>query len=287
MSNYEQGPPGGGFTPPPGGGYGGPPSGGAFGPPSGGGGAFGPPSGGGMGTPGGPAGPTGPKMDALAIVALVCGLIAIVGATGNLVSGFFGMCCFLCTLGGAIIGALVAIPAIVAIVTGILSFRRTKAEPHLFKGGGLALAGLITGILALLMTIFTIVAPMAGLGCMMANAPDQPRTTQDPWNPFAIDAGTGSVIPTPPPPVDPSTIGTGTDTTGTDTTGNGTTGGACQRLGPCCRAYVAAMGNMPATTCDAYNTIPAGMTDSMCDQTMAGYRSGLTVMNRAVPAECN
>jgi len=64
-------------------------------------------------------------------------------------------------------------------------------------------------------------------------------------------------------------------------------GGSCSRVAACCRAYVAAMGgSIPASTCDAYNNI-AGMQDSMCDSTMAGYRSGLTAMQKAVPTECN
>ena len=64
-------------------------------------------------------------------------------------------------------------------------------------------------------------------------------------------------------------------------------GGACSRMGACCRAYVAAMGaSVPASTCDAYNDV-TGMPDSMCSQSMAGYRAGLQAMQKAVPTECN
>ena len=64
-------------------------------------------------------------------------------------------------------------------------------------------------------------------------------------------------------------------------------GGACSRMGPCCRAYVAAMGaSIPASTCDAYNDV-SNMPDSMCSQSMAGYRAGLQAMQKTVPTECN
>ncbi|MCB9592961.1 MAG: hypothetical protein H6719_09540, partial [Sandaracinaceae bacterium] len=74
------------------------------------------------------------------------------------------------------------------------------------------------------------------------------------------------------------------NTGGGDTAGGG---GSCSRIAACCRAYVSAMGaSVPASTCDAYNNV-AGMQDSMCDQTMAGYRTGLQAMGRDVPSECN
>ena len=64
-------------------------------------------------------------------------------------------------------------------------------------------------------------------------------------------------------------------------------GGSCGRMQACCRAYVAAMGaSVPASTCDAYNDV-SGMPDSMCSQSMAGYRAGLQAMQKAVPSECN
>lgn len=64
-------------------------------------------------------------------------------------------------------------------------------------------------------------------------------------------------------------------------------GGACSRMGACCRAYVAAMGaSVPLSTCDAYNDV-TGMPDSVCTQSMAGYRAGLQAMQKAVPTECN
>lgn len=69
--------------------------------------------------------------------------------------------------------------------------------------------------------------------------------------------------------------------------GGGGGGGSCSRIADCCRAYVSAMGaSVPASTCDAYNNV-AGMQDSVCDQSMAGYRSGLTAMQKEVPAACN
>jgi len=64
-------------------------------------------------------------------------------------------------------------------------------------------------------------------------------------------------------------------------------GGACSRIADCCRAYVAAMGaSVFVSICDAYSSVQ-GMQDSLCEQTMAGYRTGLTAMQKAVPAACN
>ena len=64
-------------------------------------------------------------------------------------------------------------------------------------------------------------------------------------------------------------------------------GGACSRVADCCRAYVGEMGGtVPASTCDAYNNV-TGMQDSLCEQTIAGYRGGLTAMSKTVPAACN
>jgi hypothetical protein len=69
--------------------------------------------------------------------------------------------------------------------------------------------------------------------------------------------------------------------------GGGGGGGSCSRIAECCRAYIDAMGgSVPASTCDAYNNV-ANLQDSVCDQTIAGYRSGLTAMQKTVPAACN
>ena len=62
-------------------------------------------------------------------------------------------------------------------------------------------------------------------------------------------------------------------------------GGACARIEACCRAYVEAMGTVPASTCDGYQNA-AAMPESACSQTMAGYRQGLTALGRDVPSAC-
>ncbi|MFK7989199.1 MAG: hypothetical protein AB8I08_24480 [Sandaracinaceae bacterium] len=64
-------------------------------------------------------------------------------------------------------------------------------------------------------------------------------------------------------------------------------GGACSRVAACCRAYVAAMGaTVPASTCDAYNDV-THIPEATCSSTIAGYRTGLAAMQKAVPTECN
>ena len=63
-------------------------------------------------------------------------------------------------------------------------------------------------------------------------------------------------------------------------------GGACSRVAGCCRAYIDAMGgSVPTSTCDAYNNV-VGMPDATCESAIAGYRSGLTALNKTVPSEC-
>src|SRR5690606_27429756 len=146
---------------------------------------FGPPYGGGGFGP--PPIPAPPRTDALGVVALIGGLLALAGAIANLVSGFCGALCPLCTIGGAIIGVIVAIPAIIGIVCGVLGYSRTTRQPELYTGKGLALAGAITGGIAILMTIVTVVGPWLGLGCLSATAPHR-TPTADPFDAIAIDA---------------------------------------------------------------------------------------------------
>ncbi len=129
-------PPGGGYTPPPpppppppGGGYNPPPPpGGGYqppGPPPPGGGFVPPPP---MGyTPGG-AGYAAPRTDGLAIGSLIVGIVSIV-------------CAFMCL--GIVDG-----PA--AAIMGFISRQRVAASGGTLGGGGLALAGLILGIIGFL-----------------------------------------------------------------------------------------------------------------------------------------
>jgi hypothetical protein len=149
-------PPGGGYDGPPGGappggygappGYGGPPAGprggGYGGPPQGGPPGYGAPPGdfGGQGTFGqayGPAGsgPGGPKTHPLAIASLVLGILSV------------PLCC--CSLFGmwAPIGA---------IVCGILGMNKIKAEPQLFTGNGLCIAGIATGGVGVLLDVLAL-----------------------------------------------------------------------------------------------------------------------------------
>jgi Domain of unknown function (DUF4190) len=144
------GPPGGGgYGPPPGGG---PPMGGGYGPPGGGppgfgpppGGGFGPPQGGGYGGPGGPmmpGGMGGQKFNPLAIVSMICGILSI-------------PTCFCSCFAPGINSPL----ALAAVVCGIIALNKMKAEPQMWKGGGMAIAGIVTGgigIILVLMAAFT------------------------------------------------------------------------------------------------------------------------------------
>jgi Domain of unknown function (DUF4190) len=156
------GPPGGappgGYGPPGGGGYGPPPGGGppmggggGYGPPGGGppgfgpppGGGFGPPPGGGYGGPGGPMMPGGggQKFSPLAIVSLVSGILSI-------------PTCFCSCFAPGINSPL----ALAALICGIIALNKMRAEPGMWKGGGMAIAGIVTGgigIILVLMAAFT------------------------------------------------------------------------------------------------------------------------------------
>lgn len=141
------GPPGGGYG---GGGYGGA-GGGGYG--GGGGGGYGPPPPGGFGPPppgpgmGGPQfpPPMGPMMpqpsSGLAIGALVCGIISIPGAC----------CCYSSVPFG-----------IAAIIMGIIAMQKAKNTPQTHGGRGMALGGLVCGIVG-----FSLTFVMFALGMSM------------------------------------------------------------------------------------------------------------------------
>ena len=128
---------GGGYGPPPGGGYGGPPPGGFGGPP---------PGGFGGGSPFGPPGPFAPQMppmgpgfgpqgssNGLAIGALVTGILALPTT-----------CC--CSIASLPLG-------VAACVMGGLALSKIKAQPQMYGGKGMALAGAICGAVSILVGI--------------------------------------------------------------------------------------------------------------------------------------
>ena len=128
---------GGGYGPPPGG-YGAPPPGGYGGPPGGGG--FGGPPPGGFG-PGGPQmpGPMGPgfgpqgSSNGLAMGAMICGILALPTTC----------CC-----------SILSFPiAVAAIIMGAIAMSKAKAEPHIYGGKGMAIAGVACGGVSILLAI--------------------------------------------------------------------------------------------------------------------------------------
>lgn len=174
QNSAGQGPPGyGGYGPPPGG-YGPPPGPGGYGPPPGPGG-YGPPGhGSGFGAPGGfhapPGAPQGgPKTDQLAVAGLICGILGLVGAILNGISGLFGACCVLCTVGATILGIVVLIPSVAAVVMGGMSVSRINKNPEALSGKGMAIAALILGGVATLAALAEIVLPWLGIACFAAS----------------------------------------------------------------------------------------------------------------------
>ena len=145
-----------GEPPPGGGGYGGPPGGGGYGgPPPGGGGYGGPPPGGYGGPPPGGFGQPpymgqvpgqsprgGMQSEPMAIVSLVVGIISM---PASFCCSFFG------------------IPlSITAIILGAVSIGKINQEPHRWEGKGLAMAGIATGAVGIVLLVIFFFLGMAG-----------------------------------------------------------------------------------------------------------------------------
>ena len=137
---YGPPPGGGGYgapPPPPGGGYGGPPGGGYGAPP----GFGGPPQGGYGAPPGGYGGPPqggGQKTSGLAIASMVMGILSI-------------PLCFCQLLSGPL--------AVLAVIMAGISLASMSKDP-LVGGKGMAIAGLVTGILSLSLTVLALVTTL-------------------------------------------------------------------------------------------------------------------------------
>lgn len=132
--SYEPPPYGSPPPPPPGGGYGAPPPpGGGYGaPPPAGGGYGAPPPGGPYGAPPGYGGAQPQSTSVLAIISLVCGIVGILGAC----------CCgFLGVFGTA------------AVICGFLAKKEIDESGGAKKGGGLAMAGMITGAVGIVLGV--------------------------------------------------------------------------------------------------------------------------------------
>ncbi|MBX3131154.1 MAG: hypothetical protein KF718_30830 [Polyangiaceae bacterium] len=129
---------------------------GGFGPPG-----YGPP-------PYPPPGPPLQRTDQLAVIALVSSLLGLIGAVLNGVSGLFGACCVLCTVGTTVLGVLVLVPSLAGAVMGGMSIARINREPERLGGKMLAVAALVVGVLSSFAAIAEIVLPWFGLACMTA-----------------------------------------------------------------------------------------------------------------------
>jgi uncharacterized membrane protein len=92
------------------------------------------------GAPVPPQGGTPPKTSGKAIAALVTGLV-----------GLLTVCC-----------GLLAISSIVALVLGILARKDIRNSNGQLKGDGMALTGIITGIIGILMVVVVIILYATG-----------------------------------------------------------------------------------------------------------------------------
>lgn len=128
-----------------------------------GGGAFTPPP---PGTYQGPEG-GGPRPDGLGIAGLILGILALIASLANLLTGLFGTCCVVCTVGSTFIAMGTAVPAIAGGVMGMVSMKRTRAYPRHYSGWGLALAAAIVSGTALVLCLVEIVLPWLGYGVLL------------------------------------------------------------------------------------------------------------------------
>lgn len=107
------------------------------------------------------------KIDPLAITSLILGIC-----------GAVFMCCYFIGL----------IPAIVGLILGIISVKRTKAANSIYKGHGMALAGLIISAVVSGICIICIILVIAGLAAAM------PFISEDMKDSFkeSFDSGSGN-----------------------------------------------------------------------------------------------
>lgn len=87
----------------------------------------------------------------------------------NAVSGLFGACCMLCTVGSTVIGIVVLIPSVAALVMGAVSASRIDKRPEELEGKGLAVAALVLGVVSTLGALAEIVLPWLGIACFAAS----------------------------------------------------------------------------------------------------------------------
>jgi hypothetical protein len=113
-----------------------------------------------------------PQNDGKAIASLVLGILSLVG-------------CF---------GALAGIPA---IILGFLSRRDIARSGGTIGGDGLALGGIITGILSTLLSVGMIIFYVAIIGAAVASTPSYTPPLYTPYTPYTTPTATVIAPPTP------------------------------------------------------------------------------------------
>lgn len=109
-------------------------------PPSDGGSSYPPPPAGGNGYP--PPGGGEPETNKLAMWSMIVGIVSLV----------LGICC-----------GFIALAGIGAIIMGVMARRQIAAAPGAQKGSGMALAGIITGSIALVLLVVGIILLVSGV----------------------------------------------------------------------------------------------------------------------------
>lgn len=82
----------------------------------------------------------GSQEQTLPVISLILGILALLVA---------------CFLGGIPLG-------VIAVVLGILALNNEKRDPVKYGGKGMAIAGIVTGIIGFLISVFILLAAMAG-----------------------------------------------------------------------------------------------------------------------------
>lgn len=115
-----------------------------------------------------------PRVDGMAVTGLILGVIGILIGTVNLLSGFLGTFCVICTVGSTFIGVIGFLPSATGVALGVMGEKRIRTNPSRFTGRGIAIAAIVLSGLATLVALVEIVLPWFGIGCLYASGSLKP-----------------------------------------------------------------------------------------------------------------
>jgi hypothetical protein len=115
-----------------------------------------------------------PRVDGMAVTGLVLGVLGMVMAMLNLLSGFLGTFCVICTIGSTFIGVIAFLPSATGVALGFFAEKRIRTNPQRYTGKGVAIGAIVLSGLAALVALVEIVLPWFGIGCLYATGSVSP-----------------------------------------------------------------------------------------------------------------